>query len=119
MDSSHKDNLSQQRKESRPAMVHSTHSNLETFDQATRDQQLYYQQRQQQQQAEQDSNSSAPSSPTNARSAAELGQINSAVQLDRDVQRSRRVADENRQKASGNTRSGSWTGSPNELPYVE
>ncbi|KAG0235715.1 hypothetical protein BGX31_004188 [Mortierella sp. GBA43] len=111
------ENRSQQQ-QPRHAVVHSTHSNLETFDQATRDQQLSFKQ---QHGADSDSSgsSSVPSSPVNGRRPSELEQINSAVQLDRDVQNSRRIADENRQKASGNTRSGSWTGNPSELPYVE
>ncbi|KAF9936032.1 hypothetical protein BGZ67_002721 [Mortierella alpina] len=83
----------------RPAsMVHSTHSHLETFDQATRDQLQ-----------EQKSKSSSslldkdlPLANKQAASAvdSDMGfqEANSGVQLDRDVQRSRRVADESKQK---------------------
>ncbi|KAF9944542.1 hypothetical protein BGZ65_011902, partial [Modicella reniformis] len=97
----------QQQKSPRPTMVHSTHSNLETFDQATREQRQHH-----------PDNSAKSIAQDNTKRSVELEQINSAVQLDRDVQRSRRTADESQQKTSGNTRSGSWTGSPQELPYV-
>lgn len=78
----------------RPGLVHSTHSHLETFDQATRDSQL-----------EQRSSSSSSlqfASETmttpSANSEGALREAHSAVQLDRDVQHSRKIADENRQK---------------------
>ncbi|KAF9178617.1 hypothetical protein BGZ51_007615 [Haplosporangium sp. Z 767] len=48
-----------------------------------------------------------------------LQEASSGVQLDRDVQQSRRIADESKQKASGSARTGSWSGNQNELPYVE
>lgn len=80
-----------------PGLVHSTHSHLETFDQATRESQL-----------EQESSSSssqslsetmvAPTLQDGANSEGALREANSAVQLDRDVQHSRKIADENRQK---------------------
>lgn len=97
MDNPQKDRtLSQQQKEPLKPMIHSTHSNLETFDQATREQRLHSQQRQKS--VDMNSNSSStPTSPVDAK-RPEL-EINSAVQLDRDVQGSRRTADENRQKA--------------------
>ncbi|KAF8986867.1 hypothetical protein CPC16_009033 [Podila verticillata] len=102
----------------RPGLVHSTHSHLETFDQATRDSQL-----------EQESLSSssaqfssetmaAPTLQDGVNSEGTLREANSAVQLDRDVQHSRKIADENRQKASGNARSAP-VDNQNELSYVE
>ncbi|KAF9576598.1 hypothetical protein EC968_006945 [Mortierella alpina] len=108
-----------QRDQQHPAaMVHSTHSYLETFDQATRDQL-------QEQQNKSSSLLDKDQSPANKQSASavdsELGyqEANSGVQLDRDVQRSRRVADESKQKASGSGREGSWSGNQSKLPYVE
>ncbi|KAG0026723.1 hypothetical protein BGZ82_009316 [Podila clonocystis] len=53
-----------------------------------------------------------------ANSEGTLREANSAVQLDRDVQHSRKIADENRQKASGNARPPP-VDNQNELPYVE
>ncbi|CAO3570493.1 unnamed protein product [Mortierella alpina] len=100
------------------AMVHSTHSYLETFDQATRDQL-------QEQQSKSTSllDNDHPLANKHSASAvdSELGfqEANSGVQLDRDVQRSRRVADESKQKASGSGREGSWSGNQSKLPYVE
>ncbi|KAF8930254.1 hypothetical protein BGZ58_008358 [Dissophora ornata] len=84
----------------RPALVHSTHSHLETFDQATREQQ-----QQQDQAIEGDSNNYAfsmrPSKnkeQSSGRENALEAEVNSGLQLDRDVQQSRRMADEDRQK---------------------
>lgn len=81
----------QQKQESRPSKVHSTHSNMETFDQATREQEnelsrssnaettaSAHQQQQNQQKDQQ----------------RQLQEATSGVQLDRDVQQSRRVAAE-------------------------
>ncbi|KAF9895693.1 hypothetical protein BX616_009042, partial [Lobosporangium transversale] len=81
-------------KQFRPvAVVHSTHSHLETFDQATREQ-----------------NNNTATSNNNNKNENSLNQtlrrssssseqnINSALQLDRDLQQSRRVADDDRQK---------------------
>ncbi|KAG0318148.1 hypothetical protein BGZ99_005839 [Dissophora globulifera] len=98
MDSTH------QNKASKPAVVHSTHSFLETFDQATREQQ------QQETGSSGDINNYAFSthhpSTDNRKSSSRRGSLeaeaNSAVQLDRDMHQSRRMADEDRQKASGN-----------------
>ncbi|KAF9958613.1 hypothetical protein BGZ72_000111 [Mortierella alpina] len=100
------------------ATVHSTHSYLETFDQATRDQ------LQEQQNKSSSLDKDEPLANKQAASAvdSELGfqEANSGVQLDRDVQRSRRVADESKQKASGSGREGSWSSnSQSKLPYVE
>ncbi|KAF9426399.1 hypothetical protein BGZ94_006578 [Podila epigama] len=104
---------------SRPTVVHSTHSYCETFDQATRDAQL-----------EQGNNThhNASGNETMATGTTESNnhrqynsnhlEANSAVQLDRDVQQSRKTADENRQKASGGERSVPID-SRNALPYVE
>ncbi|KAG0212488.1 Germ cell-less protein-like 1 [Mortierella sp. GBA30] len=109
----------QQQDQSRPAMVHSTHSNFETFDQATRDQRL-------EQESKTKGLASTPKDETLVTKQAsavdsEMGfqESNSGLQLDRDVQRSRRIADESRQKASGTARQPSWTNNQNRLPYVE
>ncbi|KAG0337339.1 hypothetical protein BG000_005523 [Podila horticola] len=106
----------------RPGLVHSTHSYLETFDQATRDAQL-----------EQESSSSSasqqfssetmagnrqPTMQAGANSEGTLREANTAVQLDRDVKHSRKIADENRQKASGNARSAP-VDNQSGLSYVE
>ncbi|KAG0250210.1 hypothetical protein BG011_008576 [Mortierella polycephala] len=78
----------QQQDGSRPAMIHSTRSHFETFDQATRDQQL-------EQQSKDEAMMLSADNPDQA-----LQEASSGVQLDRDVQQSRRIADESKQKAS-------------------
>ncbi|KAG0344520.1 hypothetical protein BG004_004386 [Podila humilis] len=104
---------------SRPGIVHSTRSNFETFDQATKDSQLL---RQQQQQQEQETAGSMSSSTTHGRDQQQQqrqrSDSSSAVQLDRDVQHSRKAADENRQKASGNARPSNVERMETQ-PYVE
>ncbi|KAG0355450.1 hypothetical protein BGZ54_001147 [Gamsiella multidivaricata] len=103
----------QQQQGSQPTTVHSTHSSLETFDQATREQQAS-------QQSTDDLNLDDKTlSSKDAKQGIDLEQANSAVQLDRDMQQSRRMSDADRQKASGNARSGSWSGNQSELPYIE
>ncbi|KAF9585743.1 hypothetical protein BGW38_000958 [Lunasporangiospora selenospora] len=128
----------------RPTTVHSTHSFLETFDQVTRDSRLEQQSREYPYQDDPPTSTSAwspglsqepihpkrqdssgeieamASASATANPEAVLQGVNSAVQLDRDVQHSRRVADENRQKATGGERSQmtSW-GSSNEYKYVD
>ncbi|KAF9203660.1 hypothetical protein BGZ49_006178 [Haplosporangium sp. Z 27] len=97
--------------------VHSTHSSLETFDQATREQasgEAAYNNSQ--------TNSTTKSFSDNKENKDQWHhpgnekEANSAVQLDRDMHQSRRMSDSDRQKASGTSRSGSWsTGQP----YVE
>ncbi|KAF9297793.1 hypothetical protein BGZ74_009660 [Mortierella antarctica] len=108
----------------RPGVVHSTRSHLETFDQATRDYQLA-QDTSSPSSSQQFSNETMASAgkdqPTllaGANSEGTLREANSAVQLDRDVQHSRKIADENRQKASGHARSVP-VNSQKDLTYVE
>ncbi|KAF9949788.1 hypothetical protein BGZ70_001632 [Mortierella alpina] len=101
-----------------PAMVHSTHSYLETFDQATRDQ-LQEQESKASSLLDQDHPLANKQSASAVDSELGFQEANSGVQLDRDVQRSRRVADESKQKASGSGREGSWSGNQGKLPYVE
>ncbi|KAF9333301.1 hypothetical protein BG006_003808 [Podila minutissima] len=107
----------------RAGLVHSTRSHLETFDQATRDYHLA-------QETSSPSSSQQLSNETMAEgkgqstllagvnSEGALREANSAVQLDRDVQHSRKIADENRQKASGHARSVP-VNSQRDLTYVE
>ncbi|KAF9121211.1 hypothetical protein BGW39_010758 [Mortierella sp. 14UC] len=102
--------------------AHSTHAYCETFDQATRDMQ-------------QASKSSALGAGGEKMAAGNhhgsrardnnqideseqaLREANSAVQLDRDLQQSRRGTDDAKQGSS--SRDGSWVMNPNELPYIE
>ncbi|KAF9548035.1 hypothetical protein EC957_007318 [Mortierella hygrophila] len=103
-------------------IAHSTHAFCETFDQATRD-------------IQQESKSNSAGAGTGEVMAASTGghrrhsgaakeeneeslrEANSAVQLDRDVQKSRRGTDDAKQGSS--SRDGSWVTNPNELPYIE
>ncbi|KAG0089671.1 hypothetical protein BGZ93_008994 [Podila epicladia] len=107
----------------RQGLVHSTRSNLETFDQATRDAQLA-QESSSPSSSQQFSNEAMaagnrqPTLLAGANSESTLREANSAVQLDRDVQHSRKIADENRQKASGHARSVP-VNSQKDLTYVE
>ncbi|KAG9063120.1 hypothetical protein KI688_004720 [Linnemannia hyalina] len=99
--------------------AHSTHAFCETFDQATRDMQ-------QESKANSDGAGTGEvmagghrkhSSAAKEENEESLREANSAVQLDRDVQQSRRGTDDAKQGSSN--RDGSWVTNPNELPYIE
>ncbi|KAG0005813.1 hypothetical protein BGZ80_001691 [Entomortierella chlamydospora] len=110
--------------------IHSTHACLETFDQATREQREHEIAQEKMNSAMSSTNTTnTTTSATNASSLLSNSgdpdvwhhpgsekEANTAVQLDRDLRQSRRMSDSDRQKASGNTRSASWTTG---LPYVE
>ncbi|KAF9290053.1 hypothetical protein BGZ68_008011 [Mortierella alpina] len=83
-------------------MVHSTHSYLETFDQATRDQ-LQEQMNKSSSLLDEDHPLANKQSASAVDSELGFQEANSGVQLDRDVQRSRRVADESKQKVYAQT----------------
>ncbi|KAG0313363.1 hypothetical protein BGZ97_010251 [Linnemannia gamsii] len=103
--------------------AHSTHAFCETFDQATRD----LQQQSRSASSGADSKEAMAGSmgghrhgrSTGAKEENEdsLREANSAVQLDRDTQQSRRGTDDAKQGSSG--RDGSWATKPQELPYIE
>ncbi|KAG0282384.1 hypothetical protein BGZ96_000536 [Linnemannia gamsii] len=98
--------------------AHSTHAHCETFDQATRD----LQQLSQSGAGSGDAMASSMGGHHGRSSGAKeneesLREANSAVQLDRDVQQSRRGTDDSKQGSSG--RDGSWATNPQELPYIE
>ncbi|KAF9370845.1 hypothetical protein BGX21_005378 [Mortierella sp. AD011] len=112
--------------------IHSTHACLETFDQATREQREHEIAQEKMNSATSSTNTTTTTATTSAANASSLlsdsgntdvwrhpeseKEANTAVQLDRDLRQSRRMSDSDRQKASGNTRSASWTTG---LPYVE
>ncbi|KAG0380294.1 hypothetical protein BGX24_009205 [Mortierella sp. AD032] len=103
--------------------AHSTHSYCETFDQATRDMQQESKAALRADGGETMSTGShlgGRSKENNQIDESEqaLREANSAVQLDRDMQQSRRGTDDVKQ--SGSTgRDGSWSTNPHELPYIE
>ncbi|KAI1319267.1 hypothetical protein EDD11_004404 [Mortierella claussenii] len=104
------------------SVIHSTHSNLETFDQKTREQNSGISNTNTDINDISDHNNSASSTMGSNMSSEGMSsseqEANSAVQLDRDIHKSRRVADGDRQKASGGARENSFSNQGN-LSYVE
>ncbi|GJJ71219.1 hypothetical protein EMPS_03569 [Entomortierella parvispora] len=116
MNSNHK-NKSPSKQDSRPVMVHSTHSNMETFDQVTREQEAGIRSSNVETMATTQSTTGSSSSRRQQDQQRQLQEANTGIQLDRDVQQSRRIVND-ASKPQGDSRS--WKGdNPNELPYVE
>ncbi|KAF9099079.1 hypothetical protein BGX23_004050 [Mortierella sp. AD031] len=106
-------------------VAHSTHAFCETFDQATRDLEQESKANSKKTMAAGTGTGYHGHSHSSSRENSQiedpeqaLREANSAVQLDRDVQQSRRGTDDAKQKGAG-VRDGSWSNNPNELPYVE
>ncbi|KAF9437512.1 hypothetical protein BGZ76_000445 [Entomortierella beljakovae] len=111
MNSSSSSSSSENKPGHRLGVVHSTHAHLETFDQVTREQGISLD-------IKGDSNSNTTSSSKSVpwHHPSSEKEANSAVQLDRDMHESRRMSDSDRQKATGNSRSSSYS---NNMSYVE
>ncbi|KAG0053767.1 hypothetical protein BGZ83_000479 [Gryganskiella cystojenkinii] len=121
MNSSHQNKNDRSQQESRPAMVHSTHANMETFDQATRDQETAANSGARSSSSTTDMSTLSGSSHKNQLQdqKRQLQKANSGVQLDRDVQQSRSAASDSAKPASAG-RSTSWKeNDATEYPYIE